>query len=125
MGGGERGLRRLHECVRGRVDAETDSSEDVRRSMCAVHAVPFKCKRERKKKRKETESTHTQQLGCYKSHSGDTWGRKSDQAAACAAGQLVVVFSPHPSHTPFLLPLCMFRRSHTHTDRRSHAHTDL
>lgn len=71
------------------------------------------------------------QQGCYKSHLGDTWGRKYQQDAVCVSvfveRQLVAVFSPH--HLPQTLkkkkknPNCapLLSRAHMHMDLRGPA----
>lgn len=77
VGGGERGRRRFQECVRGSADAQTDSSEDVRKSTCALRAALFKCKRGREKKKEKKPSRHTPNSWDATNHTGVTRGAGS------------------------------------------------
>lgn len=72
-------------------------------------------KRKREKSQRE-QTANSSQLGRYKSHAV-TRRAGSKTGVQCVARQLVVVFSPHPSHTFFITPVhtCVHTHTYTHT----------
>lgn len=122
MGGGERGLLRLRECVRGRAGAQTRSSVDVRKGQACDSRGAFKCKKEREqmqKKRRKENDTHTlTHTSCdATNHTRVTRGAGSRSGLQRVQRDSWLLYSPHtpPTHLFYYPSACSAAHTPTQT----------